>query len=126
MGRLSRHRTLRFVGWLAAYVLALHTMLLGLATVPSTLAGATGSIVAPLCLAHAPVGEADGPWSQYPTAQHCLGCFTAAAGLPPPGAVAAVGRYPTAPALAAPTARAATATTLAGWPGLPRAPPILA
>ena len=54
--RISRHAGLRAIGGAAAYVLALHTMLFGLAATPSLRAAATGSLAVELCLSGGPAG----------------------------------------------------------------------
>jgi hypothetical protein len=121
--KISRHRALRTIGWVAAYVLALHTMLFGLAATPSLQAASTGSLVVELCLS----GNGDnGDAAGHSTRDHCASCFTISGALPPPAAAS-----PLPVSYAQTVARGLDALSLAprpafaGRPGLPRAPPLV-
>jgi hypothetical protein len=120
---LSRHRGLRFIGWVAAYVLALQTMLLGFGAAPSLTAASTGSLAVELCLTKDTV---PGMPAEHRAAEHCPGCLAAAGALSPQPADANAIRY--AASLASPKAAARTPVAIApeGRPNLPRAPPHLA
>lgn len=118
--RISRHAGLRAIGGAAAYVLALHTMLFGLAATPSLRAAATGSLAVELCLSGGPAGAAA---PDHSGRDHCAGCLTAGGARPPPPASPHPIGYASS-ATAAPSAvRSLPRPPFAGRPGLPRAPP---
>jgi hypothetical protein len=121
--RISAHRTLRTIGWAAAYALALHTILVSFA-LPAISAG-SGAAFAALCLS---TGSADDSGTSAPHGSdvHCPSCTAAPSALPPPAppvtdVVRLAHRH---------TAQAFTAqrqhTEAIHRPGQPRAPPVLA
>lgn len=124
--KVSRHRSLRLVGWVAAYVLALHTILSSFVAIPSQAAlAADGSAI--LCLTD--TGHADNTGSGVPHggAPHCAACVVAGVALTPPPVSPQPFAYTIAVVaevfvLHAPPRGGA----IASRPGNPRAPPILA
>lgn len=124
MRHLSRHRCLRVIGWIAAYALALQTMLLGLGAASSLAAGSAGEVAIQLCLTGGDGADADEP-SRHLTAQHCLGCFATAAALPVPAPEVLPVAYAATAMAAAGVYKAPPIFASDGRPGLPRAPPFL-
>jgi hypothetical protein len=125
VGRFWHYRSLRLVGWVAAYVLALQTMLFGFGTVPSSAWLASTASGFQLCLTGADGGDPDLPL-RHQAVKHCPGCFVGLTGFAhPPRALEPVSFPVLVPRLAA-AANQPLKRQDSGRPGLPRAPPSLA
>lgn len=119
--RIPGSRTLRVIGWVAAYVLALNTVLVSFA-LPS--ASAIGGAAQMLCLTGN--DAADGAGTGHTAEHHCPACTAAPSALPPPAPpIAGAERIAHDHTVAARIAERQHAATT-HRPGQPRAPPVLA
>ena len=118
--RIGANRTLRVIGWVVAYALALHTILLSFA-LPMVHAGASGELQI-LCLSTDTGGDKSAPQSHD---VHCPDCTAAIGGAPPPPPVIAhIERIAHSHAVSAVIAERQYAAA-PYRPGQPRAPPFV-
>jgi hypothetical protein len=124
--KVSQHRSLRLVGWAAAYVLALHTILSSFVALPSYAAtGADGAAI--LCLAGATHADDTGSGAPHGGGPHCAACVVAGVALTPPPVSPQPFAYIVAFVAEPPVSHAAPpGGAITSRPGNPRAPPILA
>jgi hypothetical protein len=119
--KITRHRSLRTIGWVAAYVLALHTILAGFVAFPAK-AALNGVDLAALCLT-APDHGSDRNGAAHGGQDHCAACFVAGSALPPAEPTLHPVAYAVSHEPEIVAAAHAALRRLAGRPGLPRAPP---
>jgi hypothetical protein len=123
--KIARRRAFRMVGWIAAYVLALHTMLFALASGAPHDAIAGVGPGAELCLTSTYTAGDRGSAPDREPQEHCKACF-ATGGPVAPATNSQPIVYAFAVALHIHASALVPRASACFRPGLPRAPPSLA
>ena len=123
--KVAGHSGLQAIGWIAAYVLALHTLLSGFAAPMTPTAHPAGAAIPCLSSSTAPAGGSDTP-SRPHASDHPCGCFLTGTALPPAPAEARLVSWAVPAYLSLLRAGPDLPVAKAEPTALPRAPPPLA